>query len=62
MTSLNTNDALALSGLANAVDLGSYVIQEILGNELSTTVGEENLTTDVVRNMVATNIASELTK
>ena len=62
MTSLNTNDALALSGLANAVDLGSYVIQEILGNELSTTVGEENLTTDVVRTMVATNIASELTK
>ncbi len=62
MTSLNTNDALALSGLANAIDLGSYVIQEILGNELSTTVGEENLTTDVVRNMVATNIASELTK
>lgn len=62
MTSLNTNDALALSGLANAIDLGSYVIQEILGNELSTTVGEENLTTDVVRTMVATNIASELTK
>ena len=62
MTSLNTNDALALSGLANAVDLGSYVIQEILGNELSTTVGEENLTTDVVRTMIATNIASELTK
>ena len=62
MTSLNTNDALALSGLANAIDLGSYVIQEILGNELSTTVGEENLTTDVVRNMIATNITSELTK